>query len=56
MSDNDPTQSRPRPRPVARPRRAWRSRLLELLLWTLVAVGTAAIMIYFAETLLPANF
>jgi hypothetical protein len=37
-------------------RRSWRSRLLELLLWTAVAVGTAIVLIILSESLLPSNF
>jgi hypothetical protein len=37
-------------------RRSWKSRLLELALWTAVALITAAIMISLSETLLPSNF
>ena len=37
-------------------KRSWKSILLEFLLWTVVAVGTAAIMIALSETLLPANY
>ncbi|MGH2698598.1 MAG: hypothetical protein ACRDJL_05280 [Actinomycetota bacterium] len=37
-------------------RRSWRSRLLELLLWAAVAVGTALILIVLSERLLPSNF
>lgn len=39
-----------------RPRRPWRSRLLELLLWTAVAIATAVIMVVLSERFLPANF
>lgn len=39
-----------------RRKRSWKSRLGELLLWTLVAIGTALIMISMSETLLPSNF
>jgi hypothetical protein len=38
------------------PRRSWKSRLLELLVWTAVAVGTALILIALSERLLPTNF
>ncbi len=37
-------------------KRSWRSRILELLLWTAVAFGTAAILVAMSERLLPANF
>jgi hypothetical protein len=39
-----------------RPRRSWRSRLLELLLWAAVAIGTAVLMVSLSEKFLPANF
>jgi hypothetical protein len=38
------------------PRRSWKSRLLELLVWAAVAVGTALILIALSERLLPTNF
>lgn len=37
-------------------KRPLKSRLLELLLWTAVAVGTALIMISLSEKILPPNF
>jgi hypothetical protein len=37
-------------------KRSWKSRLGELLLWTLVSLATAFILIRLSETLLPANF
>ena len=37
-------------------KRSWRSRLLELLAWTAVAVLTAVILVQLSERLLPANF
>ena len=37
-------------------KRPLKSVLLELLLWTAVAVGTALIMIALSKKLLPANF
>ena len=37
-------------------KRSWRSRLLELLLWTVVVIVTAVILVQLSETLLPANF
>jgi hypothetical protein len=37
-------------------KRSWRSRLLELLLWAAVAVGTAVFLVYASERWLPANF
>jgi hypothetical protein len=36
--------------------RSWRSRLLELLLWVAVSLGTAVTLILLSEKLLPANF
>lgn len=39
-----------------RPGRSWGSRLLELLLWTAVAIATAVIMVMLSERFLPANF
>jgi hypothetical protein len=45
------------PQPVpTKTRRSWKSRLLELAFWALVAVGIAVTMIYFANRLLPNNF
>jgi fatty acid desaturase len=41
--------------PEAKKRRRKR-RLLELLLWTAVAVATAAFLVYASERWLPANF
>jgi hypothetical protein len=37
-------------------KRSWRSRLLELLLWAVVAVATAVFLVYASERWLPANF
>ena len=37
-------------------KRSWKSRLLELLLWALVSLATAAIMVSLSERLLPENF
>jgi len=37
-------------------KRRWKPRLLELLLWTAVAVATAVFLIYASERWLPANF
>lgn len=37
-------------------KRSWKSRALELLLWTVVAIITAVILVQLSETLLPANF
>jgi hypothetical protein len=37
-------------------RRSWRSRLLELFLWFLVAVATAVVLVLLSEEILPANF
>ncbi len=42
--------------PEGKPRRLWRWRLAELLLWVLVAVATAVILIALSETVLPTNF
>jgi hypothetical protein len=42
------------PTPVGR--RSWKSRLLELFLWFLVAVATAAALVLLSEEILPANF
>lgn len=39
-----------------RPRRSWRSKLLELLVWALVAIATAWLMVALSERFLPANF
>jgi hypothetical protein len=39
-----------------KPRRSWRSKGLELLLWLVVAVVTAWIMVVLSERILPANF
>ena len=38
------------------PRRSWKSRLGEFLIWAAVAVGTAVVMVLLSEKLLPANF
>jgi hypothetical protein len=46
-------EDEPRPR-GRRPR--WKSVVLELLLWTAVAVATAVFLIYAAERWLPSNF
>jgi hypothetical protein len=39
-----------------RPRRSWRSRLLELVLWAGVSLATAVILVSLSEKLLPTNF
>jgi hypothetical protein len=39
-----------------RPRRSWRSRLLELVLWAGVSLATAVILVTLSEKLLPTNF
>ena len=65
MSDQTPSQPTTRedtpspagdltPTPVGR--RSWKSRLLELFLWFLVAVATAVALILLSEEILPANF
>lgn len=37
-------------------KRSWKSKLLELLVWAAVAVGTAVVLVMLSEKLLPANF
>jgi hypothetical protein len=37
-------------------RRSWRSRLIELALWALVAVAVAVILVALSDRILPANF
>ncbi len=37
-------------------KRSWKSKVLELLLWAAVAVGTAVILVMLSEEILPANF
>ena len=37
-------------------KRSWKSRLLELALWTAVALATAVVLVLLSESLLPANF
>ena len=38
-------------------KRSWKSRLLEFALWAALAIGTAGLLIYFTDELLPApNF
>jgi hypothetical protein len=39
-----------------RRRRSWRSRLLELLLWTALAIATAVALVIVTERLAPPNF
>jgi negative regulator of sigma E activity len=39
-----------------RPRRSWRSRFLELVLWAGVSLATAVILVSLSEKLLPTNF
>ncbi len=43
-------------RPRSRSRRSWRSRVLELLFWAAIAIGTALVLIALTERLLPTNF
>ena len=38
------------------PKRPWKLRLAELLLWFVVAVITAVVMVSMSEKLLPPNF
>lgn len=40
---------------MTRPKRSWKSRSLELLLWVAVALIIAAILIQFTDQLLPAD-
>jgi hypothetical protein len=40
----------------SRTRRSWKSRLLELLAWLVVALITAGILIAVSEEILPTNF
>ena len=51
-SDTDQEQSRS----ARTKRRRWKPLLLELLLWTALAVATAAFLVYASERWLPANF
>ena len=37
-------------------KRSWKSKLLELLLWAAIAVGTAVVLVALSEKLLPPNF
>ena len=37
-------------------KRSWKWRVLELLLWAAVAVGTAVVLVMLSEEILPANF
>ena len=39
-----------------RPKRSWKSRLLELLFWAAIAVLTAVILVQVSEKVLPPNF
>ena len=50
------TQEDPRPPEPAAKKRRWKPLLLELLLWTALAVATAAFLVYASERWLPANF
>jgi hypothetical protein len=38
------------------PKRSWRSRFVELLLWAAVAVATAVLLVYLTERFAPPNF
>jgi len=50
------TQEDPRaPAPTTKKRR-WKPLLIELLLWTALAIATAAFLVYASERWLPANF
>ena len=42
--------------PRVKKRRSWKSRLLELLLWTGIAIATAIILVMLSEQVLPSNF
>ena len=37
-------------------KRPWKNRLLELALWTAVAILTAVVLVSMSERLLPTNF
>lgn len=37
-------------------KRSWKSKLLELLLWAVVAVATAVVLVMLSDEILPANF
>lgn len=41
--------------PVSRPKRSFRSKLVEFLIWAAIAILTAWLMIENIETILPAN-
>jgi hypothetical protein len=43
------------PRPAPK-RRNWKRLVVELLLWTALAVATAVFLVYASERWLPANF
>jgi len=52
-------QEEPRPPKQTAPKskkRRWKPLLLELLLWTALAVATAVFLVYASERWLPANF
>ena len=36
--------------------RSWKSKVLELLFWAAVAVGTAIALVLLSDEILPANF
>lgn len=40
----------------ARPKRSWKSRLIELALWAALSIVTAVVMIALSDKLLPNNF
>jgi hypothetical protein len=50
------TQEDPRAPESTTKKRRWKPLLLELLLWTVLAVATAAFLVYASERWLPANF
>ena len=63
MSDNEEAVARPEPTysetpaaPSARPKRSWKSRLIELALWAALSIVTAVVMIALSDKLLPNNF
>jgi hypothetical protein len=37
-------------------KRPWKWRILELLFWAAIAVGTAVVLVALSDSILPANF
>lgn len=56
MNERDETRTAEQQAPPETKKRRWKPIVLELLLWSLLAVATAVFLVYASERWLPANF